>query len=153
MDQVSIVAKQLAQDEVAGGATTGHHVQGQDINDSQRRPEQALTGAFWGGLLGGLSTLAIPGAGAVLMTGSIGAAFAALMAGQGAGAVATMNLKRSLESLGVPQGKVGEFSDRLIHEDVMVIVDGSQGELRQAETILNEQAIQSWDVYDRPTHG
>ncbi|WP_035984686.1 hypothetical protein [Leptolyngbya sp. KIOST-1] len=151
MDQVSILAKQLTEDTVAGGAKTGHQVQGQDINDSKRLPEQANTGAFWGGLLGGLSAFAIPGGlGAVLAAGSVGAAFSGVMAGQGAGALATQNLKEGLKSLGVPQEKVGGFSDRLINQNFMVIIDGSQAELQQAESALTDHNIQAWDVYSVP---
>ena len=151
MDQVSIVAKQLEKDTVAGGAKTGHQVQGQDINASRRLPEQANTGALWGGLLGGLSAFAIPGGlGAVLAVGSAGAAFAGVMAGQGAGALATQNLKEGLKSLGIPDEKVGGFSDRLINQDFMVIVDGAQPELTRAESALTEHNIQAWDIYAVP---
>ncbi|MBD2112612.1 MULTISPECIES: hypothetical protein [Cyanophyceae] len=150
MSQVSILAKQLKKDVVAGGATTGHRVKGQDINDSQRWPEDALTGALWGGLLGGLSSLAIPGAGAVIAVGSIGTAFLAVMAGQGAGAVATMNLKEGLQSLGIPQERVGAFSDRLLSSDFMVIADGTQEDLNQAAAIFQQQGIEDWDIYPTP---
>ncbi|MBE9107997.1 hypothetical protein IQ273_00975 [Nodosilinea sp. LEGE 07298] len=151
MDQVSIVAKQLEKDEVAGGAKTGHQVQGQDINASKRRPEQANTGALWGGLLGGLSAFAIPGGlGALLAVGSAGAAFAGVMAGQGAGALATQNLKEGLKSLGIPDEKVGGFSDRLINQDFMVVIDGTQPELDQAKSALADHDIQAWNIYPLP---
>ncbi|WP_317038273.1 hypothetical protein [Nodosilinea sp. E11] len=150
MGQISILAKQLAEDVVAGGAKTGSEVKGQDINDSKRLPENALTLAFWGGLLGGLGGLAIPGVGAVIAAGSVGAAFATVAAGQGAGALATSHLKDGLRSLGVPQERAGAFSDRLIGEDFMVIVDGSQAEVSQAESVLASHSIQVWDVYPMP---
>ncbi|MBE9158094.1 hypothetical protein IQ265_14840 [Nodosilinea sp. LEGE 06152] len=151
MEQVSIIAKQLEKDTVAGGATTGHQVQGQDINASRRLPEQANTGALWGGLLGGLSAFAIPGGlGAVLAVGSVGAAFAGVVAGQGAGALATQNLKEGLKSLGIPDEKVGGFSDRLINQDFMVIIEGSQAEINQVETALTDHDIQAWNIYPMP---
>jgi hypothetical protein len=43
--------------------------------------------------------------------------------------VATQSLKKGLESLGVPEQKTGNFSDRLVSEDFMVVVDGDQKEL------------------------
>ncbi|MGG6242462.1 hypothetical protein ACQ4N7_27930 [Nodosilinea sp. AN01ver1] len=151
MVQVSIVAKQLEKDTVAGGAKTGHQVQGQDINASRRLPEQLNTGALWGGLLGGLSAFAIPGGlGAVLAAGSAGAAFAGVMAGQGAGALATQNLKEGLKSLGLPEEKVGGFSDRLINQDFMVVIDGSQAEINQVESALTDHNIQAWAIYPMP---
>ncbi|MFQ4135965.1 hypothetical protein PGN35_006550 [Nodosilinea sp. PGN35] len=151
MGQISILAKQLAEDVVAGGAKTGSEVKGQDINDSKRLPENALAGGFWGGLLGGLSGIAmIPGAGAVIAAGSVGAALAAIAAGQGAGALATSNLKDKLVSLGIPQDRAGAFSDRLINADFMVIADGSQAQVSQAESVLAEHGIQAWDVYGIP---
>jgi uncharacterized protein YcfJ len=148
MSQISVVAKQLAEDQVAGGVKTGSEVKGQDINDSERLPQNAMAGGFWGGLLGGLTGLAmIPGAGAVVAAGSVGAAFAAMAAGQEAGAMATANLKDRLQSLGVPQAKAGAFSDRLVNVDFMVVVDGSEAELRQAEPILVDHNLQDWDIY------
>jgi hypothetical protein len=151
MDQVSVIAKQLEKDVVAGGATTGAKVQGQDINASKRLPEQAVTGAVWGGLVGGLSALAFPGAGTVFAVGAVGTALATAVAGQGAGAAATMNLKESLKSLGIPQDKTGAYSDRLINEDFMLMVDGDQEALNQAESVLMNKSIQAWDVYSMPT--
>jgi hypothetical protein len=151
MGQISILAKQLADDVVAGGAKTGSEVEGQDINDSKRLPQNALTWGFWGGLLGGLTGLGmIPGAGAVIAAGSVGVALATLAAGQGAGALATTNLKAGLRSLGVPEDQAGAFSDRLIGGDFLVIVDGSQEEVSQAESVLAEHSIQTWDVYPMP---
>lgn len=151
MGQISILAKQLADDVVAGGAKTGSEVEGQDINDSKRLPENALTWGFWGGLLGGLTGLGmIPGAGAVIAAGSVGAALATLAVGQGAGALATSNLKAGLRSLGVPEDQAGAFSDRLIGGDFLVIVDGSQEEVSRAESVLADHSIQTWDVYPMP---
>lgn len=151
MDHISILAKQLADDVVAGGAKTGSEIKGQEINDSKRLPQNALAGGFWGGLVGGLTGVAmIPGAGAVIAAGSVGAALAALAAGQGAGALATSNLKDQLRSLGVPQDQAGAFSDRLLGADFMVIVDGSQEEVSQAESVLANHNIQAWDVYSIP---
>lgn len=150
MDQVSILAKQLADNKVAGGAKTGSDVQGRDINTTKQMPEQAATGAFWGGLMGGISALAFPGAGTVLAVGSLGTAFASLIAGQGVGAAATHSLKKGLESLGIPEEKTGNFSDRLVSEDFMVVVDGNQEEVKQAESVLSNKNIQAWDIYPIP---
>jgi len=79
--------------------------------------------------------------------GSVGAAFAAMAAGQGAGAMATANLKDRLQSLGVPQAKAGAFSDRLVNADFMVVVDGSEAEVSQAESVLVDHNLQDWDIY------
>ncbi|MBD1874721.1 hypothetical protein H6F75_14625 [Nodosilinea sp. FACHB-131] len=150
MNQVSILAKQLKKDVVAGGATTGHRVKGQDINASQRWSEDALTGALWGGLLGGLSSLAIPGAGTVIAVGALGTAFLTVAAGQGAGAVATMNLKEGLKSLGLPEDQIGTACDRLLGEDFMVVIDGTQDEINQVEPLLIKHNIQAWGIYPKP---
>lgn len=150
MDQVSIVAKELQEDTVAAGAKTGHSVQGQDVNDPQKRPEQANTSAFWGGLVGGLSAIAFPGAGAVFAVGAVGTALATVAAGQGAGAAASFNLARSLQSLGIPEQQSGHLSDRLINGDFMVVIDSDTEAMQQAASILTAQNIQAWNVYDLP---
>lgn len=147
MDQVSILAKQLEKDTVAGGAQTGSYVKGQDINATKQLPEQATTSAFWGGLLGGLSALAFPGAGTVFAAGAVGTAFATTMLGQGAGAAATQSLKSALKSLGIPEDRTAAFSDRLINQQFMIVVEGSQADLNRAEAILDDQSIQAWNVY------
>lgn len=151
MDQVSIVAKQLQEDVVAGGAEIGHKVQGQDVNDPLKRPEQANASAFWGGLVGGLSAIAFPGAaGSIFAVGAVGTALATVAAGQGAGAAASFNLAEGLESLGVPEDRSGNLSDRLINGDFMVVVDSNPAEMEQAAAVLTEQNIDNWDVYAMP---
>lgn len=150
MDQVSIIAKQLENDVVAQGATTGHQLQGQDVNDPLKRPEQANASAFWGGLVGGLSAIAFPGAGTVFAVGAVGTALATVAAGQGAGAAASLNLERGLKSLGVPEQRAGSLSDRLINGDFMVVVDSDDQEIKQASSVLTNQDIQAWDVYTMP---
>jgi hypothetical protein len=151
MDQVSIVAKELQEDTVAAGAKTGHTLQGQDVNNPQKRPEQANASAFWGGLVGGLSAIAFPGAGSVFAVGAVGTALATVAAGQGAGAAASFNLARGLQSLGVPEAKSGHLSDRLINGDYMVVVDSDSEAMQQAASVLTDQDIQAWDVYTAPT--
>lgn len=150
MEQVSVLAKQLESDVVASGAKTGHQIQGQDLNNPNRLPETALTTAFWGSLLVGLTSLSIPGAGAVIAAGSVGAAFATVAAGQGAGAAASFSLEGKLQSLGIPQQQAAAFSDRLINGDYMVIVDGHSEDLDRAESVLTDHDIQAWDVYGIP---
>jgi uncharacterized membrane protein len=150
LDRVSILAKQLTDDGVASGAKTSGQVGGQAINASERGPQNAVTAALWGGLVGGLASLALPGAGVVMAIGAVGGALATAVAGQGVGALATLNLKQGLQSLGIPQAQVGAISDRLLKEDFMVVVDGNTTELSQAEAVLTHQSIQDWHIY--PLH-
>jgi len=44
-------------------------------------------------------------------------------------AAAPQSLKNGQESLGIPEEKTGNFSDRLTSEDLMVVIDGNQEEV------------------------
>jgi hypothetical protein len=152
MQQVSIVAKQLEPDQVAGGAKTGSQVEGQEIQESRQTAQRAGATALWGSLLGGFSSLAFPGVGAVIAAGSVGAALVTTVAGEGAGAAASLTLENKLKSLGIPQQQAAGFSDRLIKGQYMVIIDGNSEEMSQAESTMTNQNIQAWDTYQIPAN-
>ncbi len=110
----------------------------------------AATGAALGGLGGllvGLGALAIPGVGPLIVGGAAATALATALSGGAIGAAAG-GLTGGLVGLGIPEHRAQAYSDRIDRGDYVVIVDGTDNELRQAEGILKRHHIEHWDVFN-----
>jgi hypothetical protein len=51
-------------------------------------------------------------------------------------------------SLGIPENRFREYSDRLNGGDYLIIVDGNQDEIDRAASILKHQHIESFDIFN-----
>jgi len=145
MDRVSIITKDADdKGDIAGAA---HHT---------KTDEGAKTGAAAGGALGtltgllvGLGTLAIPGIGPVMLAGTVATTLATTLAGTAIGAVAG-GLLGALVGLGIPEEDARGYHDRIMRGEYLVIVDGSDSEIVQAERILRDRGVEAYNVYDAP---
>jgi uncharacterized protein (TIGR02271 family) len=149
MDKVSVIAKDAGQKDGIAGAEVTKKV-------GNKADEGAGVGALSGGTLGGLTgllvglgTLAIPGVGPIMLAGEVATALATTAAGTAIGA-ATGGLLGGLVGLGIPEDRAKFYNDRVAQGDYLVIVDGSQDEVRRAEAILNRGGIKNWAIYDIP---
>ncbi len=143
-DDVSIIGKDAGNASANVAGTT----QGNKADDGAKAG--AATGAALGGLGGllvGLGALAIPGVGPVLLGGAAATALATAATGAGIGAAAG-GVTGGLVGLGIPENQAQKYSDRLNRGDYLVIVDGTDDEIRRAETILKRHGIQDFDTYD-----
>lgn len=139
MNQVSLIAKDAdsnnpvastkADEGVKAGAATGG----------------ALGGL--GGLLVGLGALAIPGIGPVIAGGAVATALATALTGGAIGAAAG-GLAGGLAGLGIPEDRARFYSDRLNRGGHLVIVDGTDDEIRHAEAILKRRGIEEFNIFD-----
>ncbi|MBV9387869.1 MAG: general stress protein [Chroococcidiopsidaceae cyanobacterium CP_BM_ER_R8_30] len=149
MDKVSVVAKDADRTDNIAGADVSKRV-------GNKADEGAGYGAAAGGTLGGiggllvgLGTLAIPGIGPIMLAGAAATTLATTAAGAGIGAAAG-GLIGALVGLGIPEGRARVYNERVSQGDYLVIVDGTENEIRQAEAILQRQGIQEWGIYDAP---
>jgi len=150
MNQVSLIAKDADQGNIAGVNTTS----AQGVQDRTKADEGAVAGAATGGALGGLGgllvglgTLAIPGVGPILAGGATATALATALAGGAIGAAAG-GLTGGLVGLGIPEDQAKVYNDRFNRGDYLVMVEGSEAEVRRAESVLNQQGIQDWRIFD-----
>lgn len=141
-DKVSVIAK-----------NADSKLRGADITDPNRNLASegakvgAVTGGATAGLVGlfeGLAVVTIPGMGPALALGTVLAN--TLLAG-GIGAAAG-GLLGGLIGWGIPEEQAKFYYDRVSQGDYLLIVEGTEHEIRRAETILNSQSIQQWRVYD-----
>ena len=146
MDQVSVIAKDA--DKIGGHDTTEH--------TGNKADEGAATGALTGGALGGitgllvgLGTLAIPGIGPILLAGAEATAIATTVAGAGIGAAAG-SLIGALVGLGIPEEKAKVYSDRVGGGSFLVMVTGTGYEIERAATIMRQNGVEEFDIYDMP---
>jgi hypothetical protein len=149
MDHVSIVGKNLDPNDQIAGADVGTRATGNKADEGAKGG--AATGGILGGLGGllvGLGALAIPGVGPVIAGGALATALATTAAGGAIGAAAG-GLTGALVGLGIPEERAKFYNDRVNHGDYLVMVDGSEDEIRRAEPILRRHGIQDWGLFDK----
>jgi hypothetical protein len=147
MDRVSLIAKHSdANDRIAGVEMQSDR--------GNKADEGAKAGAVTGGALGGLGglliglgTLAIPGVGPVILGGAAATALATALSGGAIGAVAG-GVTGALVGLGIPEDRAKVYNERLAKGDYLVMVDGSDAETHQAESILRRHSIHEWGIFD-----
>jgi hypothetical protein len=146
MDRVSIIARDAERRDQIVGA---------DIGAAVRAAEGAGTGAVTGtvlggitGLLVGLGALEIPGVGPVIVAGTLGTTLATTLAGAGLGA-ASGGFIGGLTGLDIEQEQDRVYSQRVSRGECLVIIDGNDAEIIQAESILKNRGIQDWSMYNR----
>jgi hypothetical protein len=149
VEKVSVIAKDVEQGEQLGEAEISNRIGDQDVNTTGAVGD-TLTATTWGSVLVGLSSLALPGLGAVLAAGSVGVALVSSVAGVAVGAAANQNLVKALTDLGIPEERARVYSDRLQQSYYLLILEGNEEEIHRAEAILREQGIQYWGIYDSP---
>ena len=147
MSQISLIGKDSDRE---GGVGTGN------VTDRTQTDEGAKAGAATGGALGGLTgllvglgALALPGIGPVVAGGALATALATAAAGGAIGAAAG-GLTGALVGLGIPDKRARFYNDRVSHGDYLVMVDGTEDEIRRAEAILSRRGIREWEIFDAP---
>lgn len=156
MDRVSVITKdadRADRDDIAG-ADVRDDVR--ERTEGNKADEGAKTGALAGGALGGLTgllvglgTLAIPGIGPIMLAGATATAIATTLAGGAIGA-ATGGLLGALVGLGIPEERARVYQERVSRGHYLILVEGSDDDIRRAEAILNNRGIEDWGVYDHP---
>jgi hypothetical protein len=150
MDQVSVIAKDADPNEQLGGAEMSDRIGNQDAAAGTGVAGDIATSSALGSVLIGLSSLAIPGVGAVIAAGSVGLALAASVAGTGIEAAAISGLVKALGDLGIPEEQARTYSDHLYNGHYLVVVDGTDDETGRAEAIFSNRGIQDWGIYNPP---
>ena len=148
LSRISIIAKD----------TNGQGIGGVDVDKNvgtgNKADEGVKAGAATGGVVGGLTgllvglgTLAIPGIGPVIAGGAAATALASTLAGGAIGAAAG-GIVGGLVGLGIPEDRARVYSDRFQRGDYLVIIDGTEAEIREAEAILRRRGIEEFAIYD-----
>ncbi|NJO50905.1 MAG: DUF1269 domain-containing protein [Leptolyngbyaceae cyanobacterium RM2_2_4] len=149
MRQVTILARNAARQEAIAGV---------EIKDQMgnRAGKGTAAGVFGGGLLGGavgllagLGTLVVPGLSGIVLATEAATAAATTLIGGAAGAAAG-GLVGALIGLGIPEDRARAYSDRVARGDYLVLVRGTEPEVRRAEDTLQQQGIRDLGVYSTP---
>jgi hypothetical protein len=149
MNRVSVVVQDADGDRSIAGAEVTEGV-------GDKSDEGATVGAVSGGTLGGLTgllvglgTLAIPGIGPIMLAGAAATALATTLAGAGIGALAG-SLLGGLIGLGIPEERARVYNDRVQRGQYLVILDGTDAEIAEAEKILHTGGVEEFGIYDHP---
>ncbi len=148
MDNVSVVGKHSDRDDQIAGVEMSDRATGTKADEGAKAG--AATGGALGGLTGllvGLGALAIPGIGPVMAGGALATALATTAAGGAIGAAAG-GLTGALVGLGIPEERAKFYNDRVNRGDYLVMVDGTEDEIRRAQPILSRHGIQDWGIFD-----
>ena len=149
MDKISIVAKNSEGYQELGGTNL-------EKSKSEQTKGGAKAGATAGGVTGGLvgllpslGVLAIPGVGPIAEVGVI---LANTLIGGGIGA-ASGGLIGALIGWGIPEDRAKYYDERLSQGNYVVLLEGTQKEVNIAESILRNQGVRDWEIYNTPTTG
>ncbi|GAP96839.1 hypothetical protein [Leptolyngbya sp. NIES-2104] len=116
----------------------------------ERLGHGALDAGIWGGIVGileaGLVTLAVPGVGLTAVAGAE-AASVGLAAGAFYGGVAGILLGAAIGT-NIPDEQVQRYRERLAQGEYLILVEGTNEEIHQAETVLKTQNVQNWMIFD-----
>jgi len=152
MNKISAIAQSPdAQRHIAKSSNRDEQLSGNSRRERTITPTEgaasgAVTGGVTGGLLtliGGLGVLLIPGFGLAIAAESILATL--LASGLGAG---TGGLIGALQGWFIPEDQAKFYNDRVSQGDYLVMIEGTEEELRQAESLLNRHGVQEWRVYN-----
>ncbi|MEB3279635.1 MAG: general stress protein [Lyngbya sp.] len=150
MDRVSVIARDSETPGRIGETEVRDHHHGNKADDAAKAG--ALTGGALGGLTGllvGLGALAIPGIGPIMLAGAAATTIATTVAGSAIGAAAG-GLIGALIGLGIPEEQARTYNERVSKGHYLVIIDGTDDEIRKAHTVLHRQGVQDWGVFDIP---
>lgn len=149
MDRVSVVAQDSDQLDPMAGTEVSDRLDNKADDGAQ---VGAVSGGTLGGLTGllvGIGVLAIPGLGPIMLAGAAATALATTAVGGAIGA-ATGGLLGGLIGMGIPEERAQIYHDRVTAGQYLVMVDGTDSEIAQAEGILNNLGIEEWNMYDLP---
>lgn len=147
LSHLSVIARGIEKTAEAGAVQVSDRIGAQPIASSTGMVTDAVRGATWASLLVGLSSLAIPGLGAVMAAGSAGVA---LLTGLMSTGLSLANFNRLVEALtdwGIVEEDAKVYSERLSSGDYLVIVEGTPDELQQAADALKSSGVQNWRIY------
>lgn len=120
-------------------------------SSSERAKDGAETGAIMGattggmlGLIGSLSVLAIPGVG---LATEVAILLGNALLGSGFGA-AGGSLVGALIGWGIPEEQAKYYEELLSQGNYVVLVEGTEAEIKGAEAILLNRKIRNWNTYN-----
>ncbi len=153
MDRVSVVGHDINHNNGMSGAEVSDRVSS-NLGEGNRVEAGAATGAVTGvavggltGLLVGLGMVAIPGIGPIMFAGAAATTLATTLAGGAIGATAG-GLVGAFVGMGIPEDLAKAYSDRLDRGDYLVMVEGSEEDIKSSQAILHHRGISHWGIYD-----
>ncbi|MBE9127496.1 MULTISPECIES: general stress protein [unclassified Coleofasciculus] len=148
LHRITVIARELEEEQTRNTQRrnrTGNH-----------GGEGAAKGSIIGGAIGlltgllvGVGALAVPLIGPIMLADALGTAVATTLAGTGIGAVSG-GLLGVLIGLGIPEKQAQAYHDRLLRGDHLILVEGTEPEIRHAISILQHRGMQEWGIYNAP---
>lgn len=150
MDRVSLIARHI--EDVKGADEVTDNVGNESAEGAGIGATTGTVLGGLGGLLVGLGVLAIPGVGPILAAGVEINALASTLAGAGIGAAAG-GIIGALVGLGIPEEQAKVYNDRVKAGEYLLVVSGTDDQLRRIDSILRDRHIEEFNIYDAPDLG
>jgi hypothetical protein len=147
MEKVSVIAKQVEEAQEIEGAEVKDQVGDQNVKTPTGIVTDTATGAFWGSILVGLGSIAVPGIGFIIAAGSLGVGLVSGVASLGVSTISIANIVNALKDLGIPEESARVYADHLLRDNCLVFIEGTEDEIACAGDVLSEEDIQEWGVY------
>ncbi|MBD2120682.1 general stress protein [Trichocoleus sp. FACHB-262] len=147
MNQVSVIAKNADESQDVSGAHMQSQVGDQEVGAGNATASNLAYGGAAATVLLGLTSLSIPGVGAVLAAGTLAASLVASVAGAGINAASANSVVQAMAASGIAKEQAEIYSDRLLRGDYVVLIEGSDAEIQQAADVLSQKSIQDWGIY------
>ncbi|MEQ9372200.1 MAG: general stress protein [Coleofasciculus chthonoplastes F3-SA18-01] len=146
--QVTVIARELEEESL--------HDTDRKTRKGNQAAKQAANGAVVGGVIGlvtgvlvGVGAASIPLIGPIMLADALGTAVATTLAGTGIGAVSG-GLLGALIGLGIPKKHAKAYHERFLRGDFLVIVEGTDDQIRQAISLLKDGGIEEVGIYNAP---
>lgn len=147
MSRVSLIARNVEDIEGAREVTEKHGNEAKEGAAAGATAGTVLGGV--GGFLVGVGLLAIPGIGPILAAGVEISTLASTAAGAGIGAAAG-GIIGALVGMGIPEERAKVYNQRVKAGDHLIMVSGTDDELRGIENLMRRYHVEEFGIYDAP---
>jgi hypothetical protein len=152
-EQISVVTTD------SEGEIAGVEVEDAEGNKAGKGAKAGATAGGVGGLAVGaleglgyttFASLLLPGAGQVIVFGTVAAnVLATTVAGGAMGAVGG-GIIGGLVGWGVPEARAKFYQDLVTKGEYLVMLEGTEEQMSQAESVLEPKGIREWEIYEAP---
>lgn len=151
LQQMSVVVKDAGEEAPLSGVQVQETI-GNKSADSARTG--AVVGGLGGAVLGAAESLGVvtalallPGAGQVLLFGTVAANALATAVVGGVSGAAGGGLIGGLLGWGVPEKQTKLYQDRVADGQFLLMLEGTVTQIEEATQVLNPHGVQEWGVY------
>lgn len=110
-------------------------------------PDQAIPASL-GNYVVGIGTMAIPGIGTMLVGGSVATTLVGATLAKGALIAASVGIVQAMVEQQISEAAARHYQDGLIAGNALLIIDGTEFELRSVEIVFKQSELTNWQFFE-----